>query len=53
MKLFLLCLSLIAFVIAAIFALAGGTLGTVDHLFATVSIGLALLAASFLPIPNG
>lgn len=48
MKLLFLVLAIIAFVVTAIIALTGGTWSTVSHLFA---IGLALFAASFLPLP--
>jgi hypothetical protein len=53
MKVLLLVLSILAFLVLAIFAIAGGTLANAQHLFATLGIGLALFAASFLPIPNG
>jgi hypothetical protein len=52
MKLVLLVLAIIVFAVSAIIALTGGTWSTVSHLFALVGIGLALFAASFLPIPN-
>ena len=51
MKLLFLVLAIIAFVVTAIIALTGGTWSTVSHLFALVAIGLALFAASFLPLP--
>lgn len=52
MKPLLLILAIIAFIIMAIFAFAGGTLANGQHLFATLGIGLALFAASFLPLSN-
>lgn len=52
MRFFFLVLSIIAFVVMAIFAIAGGTLANGQHLFATLGIGLALFAASFLPLSN-
>ena len=51
MKLLLLVLAIIAFVVTAILALTGGTWSTTVHLFALLGIGLALFAASFLPLP--
>ena len=51
MKLLLLILSIIVLAVAAILALAGSSWDTFTHLFALLSIGLALFAASFLPIP--
>ena len=50
MKLLLLVLAIIFFVVTAIIALTGGTWDTLSHLFALVCIGLAALAASFLPL---
>jgi hypothetical protein len=51
MKLLLLILSVIVFAVTAILALAGSSWDTFAHLFALGEIGLALFAASFLPIP--
>jgi uncharacterized membrane protein len=53
MKLLLLLLAIIVFAVTAILALAGSSWDTFTHLTALVCIGLALFAASFLPIPNG
>jgi uncharacterized membrane protein len=50
-KLLLLVLAIIVFVVTAILALTGGTWSTTVHLFALLGIGLALFAASFLPLP--
>jgi uncharacterized membrane protein len=51
MKLFLLVLSIVAFLILAILAITGGTWSTADHLMCILGIGLGLFAGSFLPIP--
>ena len=51
MKLLFLILAIIVCAVTAIIALTGGTWDTFSHLFALVSIGLALFAASFLPLP--
>ena len=50
-KLLLLILAIITFAIAAILALVGSSWDSFIHLFALLNIGLALFAASFLPIP--
>jgi uncharacterized membrane protein len=52
MKLLFLILAIIVFAVTAIIALTGGTWDTFSHLFALVAIGLALFAASFLPVPT-
>ena len=52
MKLLFLILSIIIFVVTAILAIAGSSWDTLEHLLALVSIGLAFLAASFLPLPS-
>lgn len=51
MKLILLVVSIVLFVIAVIVGLTGGTWSNAEHLFALTDAGLALFAASFLPIP--
>jgi hypothetical protein len=51
LKLLFLILAIVVFAVTAIIALTGGTWDTFSHLFALVSIGLALFAASFLPLP--
>jgi len=51
MKLFLLVLSIVAFLILAILAITGGTWDTAAHLTCILGVGLGLFAASFLPIP--
>jgi hypothetical protein len=53
MKLVLLVLAIIAFVVAAIVALAGGSWDTFSHVVAIIGIGLALFGGHHLPIPNG
>lgn len=52
MKLLLLVLSIVVFLVTAILALAGSNWDTFTHLLALVCLGLAFLAASFLPIPQ-
>lgn len=51
MKLLLLILSIVVFVVTAILCLTGGAWETFLHVTALISVGFALFAASFLPIP--
>jgi len=51
MKSLLLILSIVVFLVTAELAIAGSSWDTFQHLFALCNIGLALFAASFLPIP--
>jgi hypothetical protein len=50
MHLVLLVLSIIAFVVFAVVALAGGSWDTAAHLDCVLGIGLALFAGAHLPI---
>ena len=51
MKLLFLIVAIVIFILIALLVLTGGTWATIQHLFALLGIGLAFLAASFLPIP--
>jgi hypothetical protein len=52
MKLLFLILAIVLFIVVAILAIAGSSWDTFSHLLALVSVGLALFAASFLPLPS-
>lgn len=51
MKLLLLIFGIVLFLLTGIIALTGGSWDTAAHLEALLAFGLALFAASFLPIP--